>query len=211
MRGEVHDIVATKRPVYRNGHIVGLVGYFFDSSEHSTGGDTNVFPVRDNVTGLLNYVGLEAATWKYVDAYKRLGVDFSMTSINIESFQSINEGFGYAFGEKVLKRIADELIDVVGNQRVIGHVFAERFVVLSQNDSDEKLQALCDEIERRLTSIAHVDGTPCTVYALASFSRFSQIGDVESMKKANRDSRIARRGHWSDNPESGDVITSSLL
>ena len=209
VHGEVHNIVANKRPVYRNGRIVGLVGYFVDID--SDDGERGNLPTRDKVTGVLNYTGLEAATWQYVDAFKRQNIDFAMISVNVESFQAINDSLGYAFGEKALKRVADELVAIAGHQRVIGHVYAERFVILTQVDSDEELQGLCNQIERRLMAIKQVDGTPCTIYAMAGFARFSKLGDVEAMKRYNRDNRLKRRDRWPGTSGGGDVITSSLL
>jgi diguanylate cyclase (GGDEF)-like protein len=209
--GEVHNIIASKRPIYRNGHIVGLVGYFTDVDEAEPNSDFGSMPMRDSVTGVLGYVGLESATWRFVDTYKRQGVDFAMISVNVESFKMINDELGFEFGEKVLKRVADELVDIAGHQRVIGHVFAERFVILAQGDSDEELQNLCSSIEQRLMSIPEVDGTPCTIYALAGYARFSHHGDVEDMKRYNRDRRLERRDDWLNRPDDGDVITSTLL
>ena len=214
VHGEVRDIYASKRPVYRNGRIVGLVGFFNDAvTRQGEEGDAESLPLRDPVTGVLNYTGLEAATWRYVDAYKRQGVDFAMISLNVESFDRINEVFGYAFGEKVLKRIGDELTDIAGHQRVIGHVFSERFVVLVQGESDEELQALCDTMEQRLADISNIDGTPVTIYALAGYSRFSKLGDVEAMKRHNRDRRLERRPDHVKNIDksASDIVTSSLL
>jgi len=195
VRGEVRDIISTKRPVYRNGQIVGLVGYFIDAEETLGGeGELTSLPLRDPVTGVLNFTGLESATWKFVDSYTRLGLDFAMVSINIESFQRINDELGYAFGEKVLKRVGDELRDIAGTRNAIGHVYANRFVILSQNSTEEELQKLCDTVEQRLMAIAEVDGTPCTVYALANYACYSMYQDVEDMKRANRDKRLSRRG-----------------
>lgn len=210
VRGEVRNIVANKRPVYRNGRIIGLVGFFVDiDAQQQNTDDIDGLPIRDSVTGVLNYTGLEAATWRFVDSYRRQGIDFAMVSINVESFERINDEFGYAFGDKVLKRVADELVSLAGNQRVVGHVYADRFVILAQNSTNEELQALCDTIEKKLLSIIEIDGTPCTIYALAGYSRFSQHGDLESMKRYNRDRRLERRNNWHGGP--GDVITSTLL
>ena len=211
VHGEVHNIVANKRPIYRNGRIVGIVGYFADIDEAEEDSEFGSMPMRDGLTGVLGYVGLESATWRFVDCYKRQGIDFAMISINIESFQTINDEFGFTFGEKVLKRVADELVDIAGHQRVVGHVFAERFVILAQDNSDEELQEICNAIERRLMSIPHVDGTPCTIYALASYARFSKLGDVEAMKRYNRDQRLKRRDIWLEGFDNEGIITSSLL
>ncbi|MBQ9002929.1 MAG: EAL domain-containing protein [Eggerthellaceae bacterium] len=211
VRGEVHDIVATKHPVYRNGRIVGLVGFFIDvDMVQGDGLVVGDLPLRDPVTNALNYTGLEAATWRFVDSYVKLGLDFAMISVNVENYSHINEVFGYEFGDKVLARVADELRDSVGSHCAIGHVYAERFVVLAQGVGDDKLTQMCDDIERRLSAIARIDGTPCTVYALASFARYSEHRDIEAMKRKNRDSRRSRQGDWNDASES-DVITSTLL
>ena len=212
VRGEVRDIMATKRPVYRNGRIVGLVGYFVDADEKLRVDDEmRSLPLRDPVTGVLNFTGLESATWRFVDSYKRLGVDFAMISINIESFQQINDELGYEFGDKVLARVGEELRAVSGSRCVIGHVHADRFVVLAQNATDDELQQMCDDIEQRLMSIAEVDGTPCTVFALAGYARYSLLQDVEAMKRYNRDRRLARRAASEGISDVNDVITSSLL
>ena len=134
-----------------------------------------------------------------------------MISTNIENFTQLNDTFGYAFGEKVLRRVGQELTDIAGNQRVIGHVYAERFVILTQGDSDEELQSLCNDIEQRISSIAIIDGMRCTVYALSGFSRFSELGDVEAMKRHNRDQRLGRRDDLEGSASNEDAITSSLL
>ena len=212
VKGEVRDILATKRPVYRNGRIVGLVGYFVDADNELLGNnEMGSLPLRDPVTGLLNFTGLESATWRFVDSDTRSGIDFAMISINIESFQQINDELGYEFGDKVLARIGEELRNAAGSRCAIGHVYADRFVILAQSATDEQLQELCDEVERRLMAIVEVDGAPCTVYALAGFARYSEIQDVEAMKRHNRDRRAKRRDDSEGMPSQGDVITSTLL
>ncbi len=212
VRGEVRDILATKRPVYRNGRIVGLVGYFVDVGDRDDANAEMVnLPLRDPVSGVLNFTGLESATWKFVDSYKRLGIDFAMISINVESFQHINDELGYEFGDKVLARVGDELKAVAGSRCAIGHVHTERFVVLAQSATDEELQQMCDDIEQQLMSIAEIDGTPCTVFALASYARYSVLQDVEAMKRYNRDRRVARRERETEGEDGTDVITSMVI
>ena len=134
-----------------------------------------------------------------------------MISINVESFQRISDELGYEFGDKVLARVAEELRDIAGARCAIGHVFAERFVVLMQGATDEQLSEVCSDIERGLMSIVEIDGTPCTVYALAGFARYSILQDVEAMKRYNRNRRDERRDEVSGHLGSGDVITSSML
>ena len=193
--GEDRDIVANKRPVYRNGRIVGLVGYFVDVGLRNEADGIASLPTHDSATGVLNFTGLEAATWRFVDAYRKQKIDFAMLSVNVESFESINAEFGYEFGDKVLKRVADELVSITGNHGVVGHVFADRFVILVQEKTDEELQSLCKNIEERLLAIAQVEHTPCTVYAFANYARYSDFRDVEAMKRYNRDLRVKRRGN----------------
>ena len=134
-----------------------------------------------------------------------------MISINVESFQRISDELGYEFGDKVLARVAEELRDIAGARCAIGHVFAERFVVLVQDATDEQLSEICRDIERGLMSIVEIDGTPCTVYALAGFARYSILQDVEAMKRYNQVHRVERRDEFAGHPDSGDVIASSIL
>ena len=214
VQGEVRDIMASKCPVYRNGHIVGLVGFFVDIGMRESAADESGIgnlPLRDPVTGVLNYTGLESATWRFVDSYVKLGTDFAMISINVENYRHINEDLGYEFGDKVLMEVANILRKAAQHRCVIGHVYAERFVVLVQDATDEELAQMCADIETRISDIAQVDGTQCTVYALASFTRYSEHHDIEAMKRKNRDARLSRQDKWSGEASESDVITSSLL
>jgi GGDEF domain-containing protein len=119
--------------------------------------------------------------------------------------------FNVKFGDKVLSRVAEVLRKAAKYRCVIGHVYAERFVVLVQDATDEELDQMCNNIESRISDIAQVDGTQCTIYALASFTRYSEHNDIEAMKRKNRDARLARQNKWSSESSESDVITSSLL
>ena len=211
VRGEVRDIVATKRPVYRNGRIVGLVGYFEDIAERfGDADDVDQLPLRDSVTGLLNFTGLESATWKFVDSYVKLGIDFVMISVNVENYQRINEELGYEFGEKVLARVGETLREVAGRRSAIGHVFAERFVILAQDMATDDLDKMCEDIESEVSAISHIDGRRCTVYVLAGYARYSDHHDIEAMKRHNRDVRLARKKELFGDAADSDIATPSL-
>ena len=193
-RGENRDIIATKRPIYRNGQIVGLVGYFFDAADGWRADDgMGRVPLIDPITDALNYTGLEASLSSYVEAYVKAGTEFGVVLVDIDSFKQINEEFGYEFGDKVLRRVADEIRSAVGRVCVIGHVYADRFVILAQDVNGEELQNICDRVEKRLMAIARIEGTPCTIYAFSSFARYSEAEDVEDLKLLARSRLIERK------------------
>ena len=220
VHGEVRDIMASKAPVYRNGRIVGLVGFFVDIGDNEmlsenpdtlSGDGISSLPLRDPVTGVFNYTGLESATWQFVDSYVKLGIDFAMISINIENYRHINQDLGYEFGDKVLAKVANVLRRAAGHRCVIGHVYAERFVILLQDATDDELAQMCADIEKRISSIAQVDGARCTIYALASYARYSEHRDIEAMKRSNRDDRLSRQDAKHSESSESDTITSTLL
>jgi diguanylate cyclase (GGDEF)-like protein len=184
VRGQLHDIVASKQPVYDNGRIVGLVGCFFDASGPTPQSQAVArTPHIDKVTDMLTYTGLESAVMRYIEAYQRSGTDFSMLILEIERFRRMNILFGYEFGDKVLRAVADTIRNIAGTSCVTGRIFADRFVVLLQGMSDSEVDALAQRIIAGLEAISQVDGTPCTIFASFLRVRYSEAGSARELRR----------------------------
>ena len=186
-RGELRDIVATKRPVYRNGRVVGIVGYFRDAAApEASGGGLGDAAYTDSVTGLLNYGGLDAATTRYIEAYERTGANFAMLMVDLDDFKHVNEQFGYEFGDKALRAAAEAIRAAAGPDCVIGHLYSDRFVVLKQGAGVGEAERLGAAIVSALAGVSEVDGTPCTLYAHFGLVRYSEVDSLEGLKREGR-------------------------
>ena len=94
--------------------------------------------VTDSLTGVLNRRGafkrLEAAQAAARDA----GTALSVAMVDIDHFKRVNDRFGHAMGDEVLRYVAGHLAHAVGSTGAVGRIGGEEFVVMLPG------AALCD-------------------------------------------------------------------
>ncbi len=127
-RGEDHEIIATKIPVFNhNGKIVGLMGSFYQSDSQITEKDAGTQARTDDLTGLLNSRGLYEVLFTYVDEYALRGRDFGRVEISIDDLEDVNGRFGYDFGDAVIREAGLKLLARCGNKAALGRISGEQF------------------------------------------------------------------------------------
>jgi GGDEF domain-containing protein len=110
----------------------------------------------------------------------------------VDMFSTLKEQYGYEFEDKLLRVVADKICDVVGTACVVGHIYADHFVVLLQDETDEEAQGVGTRIVDALAAIPEVDGIPFTVFARHSEARFSEVKDSRELHRLAR-ARLIRR------------------
>ncbi|HEX9266260.1 MAG TPA: response regulator [Candidatus Limnocylindria bacterium] len=75
------------------------------------------------------------------------GEDFALLYVDIDRFKEFNDHYGFTRGDRVITMLAEILIHVAGaDQRFVGHIGGDDFVVLARTDEAE---ALAEGITRR--------------------------------------------------------------
>lgn len=67
--------------------------------------------------------------------------NFTLLYVDIDRFKEFNDHYGFTRGDRVITMLAEILIDVAGDQRFVGHIGGDDFVVLTRNDDAEALAA----------------------------------------------------------------------
>lgn len=114
-----------------------------DISELKRAADEIMFLARhDSLTGLLNRAAFES------EAEQVLGKTFKalIGSIDLDGFKIINDSFGHATGDHLLKVTADRIRTVVGDRALVARFGGDEFVFLCALRQD-------DNTERRATEI----------------------------------------------------------
>ena len=206
--GENKQILASKTPLYdENGEIAGLLGYFIDKElltvNDRRGTETNR---RDLLTGLLNTRGIAEEATAFRDEYYLRGTDFARIHISIDDFSSLNEQYGFDYGDKLMAALGIALKKAFGRTCAVGRYAGQRFVVLHQVSSREEVHDLRTRIKEIGSSVKEIDGIPVTLYLSVGFVLFSEYLDLEEQSKKAELRLLADHDH--NAPQEGRVTRS---
>ena len=157
IRGEERDIIASKRPLYDNGKVVGLVGSFVDvtdvlrrnaySDEHivytvdklrhfdffdKIVDEISLEEILDPLTGVLS----RAYSVKFVHSLLSEKKPFTFTMFDLDNFKSINDRFGHSAGDMVLTGVAKGLADYLGKSGLVGRFGGDELLLIDLEHAD---------------------------------------------------------------------------
>ncbi|MCR4908778.1 MAG: EAL domain-containing protein [Lachnospiraceae bacterium] len=181
-RGEIKDVEVSRMPIYLEGKIVGLMGYFIDVTDRKTQNtDIRQLTLYDSQTGSLNFLGLMEAGLKYQESFVMENRDFAVLFFDIEDFRKFNKNYGLEWGNKLLKTVLERIKGVVGITGVTGRFGGDHFIVLYQFKKKKDIEKFIGKVLREISKIEDIDGIPCTVYMKVGSALFSEIRDLEEL------------------------------
>lgn len=206
VHGENHKIIANKFPVYEKGQIVGLLGYFRDTTIENDEKQKAFDEIyKDKITGLFNSIGLREQFNQYLASYKNHKTDFGSYKIHIQ----LMEGFGTLYGEKtrqnLIRQIAAALREIVSNEGVLAKISIDSFSILTQKISVEDQNNFLKNVDKAIKSIKSVDGVPITIYYGIGFAKYSEANDFEELSNI-LDYRILLNERVDHSKQSSDDI-----
>jgi diguanylate cyclase (GGDEF)-like protein/PAS domain S-box-containing protein len=86
--------------------------------------------VRDPVTGLLNRRGLDNALATLLGSPKTESRPLALLLVDLDYFKAVNDTFGHAAGDLVLREVANVLSQSVRRSDIVGRTGGDEFVVL---------------------------------------------------------------------------------
>ncbi|MCC0674726.1 MULTISPECIES: GGDEF domain-containing phosphodiesterase [unclassified Clostridioides] len=124
---------------------------------------------KDELTGANTIDKFKLDAEQYI--YKHKDKKFAIFYIDFENFKYINDIFGYDYGDMILKRYSNFMMDDIGKYEIFAREIADRFVALRcyvdkeallrrQQIVDDKLINITDEIKNKY-SITIVSGICC--------------------------------------------------
>ncbi len=94
---------------------------------------------RDPLTGLLTRPELEIAIEQATAKASQNKQSVSLIHLGLDDFKIINDGYGHAVGDKVLRKIGKRLSQLVGGQPLASRVGGDEFAVLMAADEKRAL------------------------------------------------------------------------
>ncbi|MBR6281379.1 MAG: GGDEF domain-containing protein, partial [Lachnospiraceae bacterium] len=164
VNGMIHNILGSKRPMYENGQIFGVMGYFIDIDEELSLLD-NIYNERrlDAVTGLMNVNALGEASKSYAHNYATNQTNYAQIVLRNENHHRIVKDYGEEFGNKLLKEMGNVILEVTDGKCAVGKCLGADFGAVTNYTKQPEFDQLIQELVTKLENIRKIDGKDITV------------------------------------------------
>jgi diguanylate cyclase (GGDEF)-like protein len=111
---------------------------------------------RDFLTGLYNRRYFYELAKNFVHLFKRERKIFSIISIDIDKFKIINDTYGHAIGDQVIKALADILLRSTRKSDIVSRFGGEEFIILLPSTTKKGAYELAEKL-RRLVAATEIE------------------------------------------------------
>ncbi|WP_297325078.1 diguanylate cyclase [Nitrosomonas sp.] len=141
--------------------------------------------IHDGLTGLLNHTAIKEELAREVVRSSRLSTPLSLAMVDIDFFKKVNDTYGHAAGDRVLKSLARLLKQRLRETDIVGRYGGEEFAVI-MNDTDAISAAkVIDEIRTVFSRLLHLShdeefyvNFSCGIADLAHFSDAASLSEA---------------------------------
>ena len=105
---------------------------------------------KDALTGLANRRAFELALGREVDRVARSGESALLLTLDIDHFKKVNDTWGHAAGDQVIKAVASALIDSVRPMDLVARVGGEEFAIILPNCAAAFGETVAERVRRRV-------------------------------------------------------------
>lgn len=108
------------------------------------------FAIKDSLTGLFNRHFFREVAEKEVSRARRNAEPLSVIILDVNYFKFINDNFGHAVGDSILREIAGILLDCSRKSDIAFRLGGDEFMLLLMNTCCKKSQVVADRISMRV-------------------------------------------------------------
>ena len=106
--------------------------------------------LKDPLTGVNNRVAMDSTLQREVELANRYGTPLSLIALDVDHFKSVNDTYGHATGDGVLKTVANAAVSSIRNTDIIFRFGGEEFIILLSNTAEEGALCLAERIRLRI-------------------------------------------------------------
>jgi diguanylate cyclase len=153
----------------------------------------------DPLTGLANRRAFQSRLLRAMAQANAEGTPLSVAFCDIDHFKKINDNFGHDTGDRILKMVAEALVEGVGEDAFVGRFGGEEFLVLFDGIMARRAAMRVDEVRDELSGRHLVSKTTGEPLGTVTFSAgIAQLtigeGEGEILKRADEALYAAKNG-----------------
>ena len=187
--GVTHNTVGNKAPVYEEGRIIGVMGYFIDVGEELERMNASYRIEKvDRISGIMTVKAFINTLVDYSIQRDEKSADYGIILLKETNYGRIVRDYGQPFANRVLREIADNIVSIVGQKCAVARIKDADFGLLTHMRSRRELEKIADQLKERIESIREVDGRSITLNVLTAARHRSEEGitDVNIYNEAER-------------------------
>lgn len=112
--------------------------------------------VTDELTGLYNRKYLHSRLDAEISRAKRYGTSLSCVLIDIDFFKTVNDMYGYDWGDVLLKKIAQMLEALIRKEDILTRYGDEEFILVLPNTSEEQAFIFAERFRRDIEKMEFI-------------------------------------------------------
>ena len=105
----------------------------------------------DGLTGVANFRSFEEAAQREIHVARRYGTPLSLAFVDLDGFKHVNDRFGHAVGDDVLRTVASTLCATLRPSDLVARVGGDEFVVLMPHTAPDAARPAIDRVLDHLT------------------------------------------------------------
>jgi diguanylate cyclase (GGDEF)-like protein len=154
----------------------------------------------DPLTRTRNRGALFSSLQREWELARRHGQPLSVIMLDVDHFKAVNDTYGHAVGDAVLKQVADCITRCVRASDIVFRYGGEEFLILLSNTPQDGAMHLAERIRLELARHTHVagGGTPLRVTASLGVAALYD-GDSKELLLTHADQALYRAKHGGRN------------
>ena len=113
---------------------------------------------HDSLTGLFNRRRFTECLQSELEKSSETGTILALLFIDLDQFKYINDTCGHPAGDRLICKVADELLRTVGRSDTVARFGGDEFVVLLRETNQISVRSMADKILENMRGIAHAEG-----------------------------------------------------
>jgi diguanylate cyclase (GGDEF)-like protein len=148
----------------------------------------------DGLTGVANYRSFEEAAEREIHIAHRYRTPLSLVFIDLDGFKAVNDTFGHAAGDDVLRAVASALCDTLRPSDLVARVGGDEFVVLMPHTAPDGAHVSIDRVVTRLEDDPRARGISFSTGVVQLEGLIGSIDDLVGKADALMyEDKVARR------------------
>jgi diguanylate cyclase (GGDEF)-like protein len=112
--------------------------------------------LRDSLTGLFNHTTIRERLSQEVARAVRQNQPLALAMMDIDHFKTINDTYGHATGDRVIKSLSHMLSRRLRQADIVGRYGGEEFVAILPNSTGQVAMQVMDELRESFSQVRHI-------------------------------------------------------